>query len=273
MSTRTLHTPSLGRLIGIAMASLLVFGGLAGTAVAHSDGHGEMTLHDSEDGPPTDSLECEFWVKFRNMTHSNGTLHATQREGHSHAHAHDLGNGTWEGTKNETTGGWDFFGGPFTTHASDSYKIEVWTTLEENEGDEPSHYQGMIVEYRACDQPPREDPFPPECVDDIEAQAMDDGSIKLSWEEAERADNYTIMRGTGEGYFEIATVENTSYTDTDTEAETTYEYRIDAANEGGDTLGCQYVEATAIPFFESPALVALAAVGSVGAVAVARRVR
>jgi hypothetical protein len=262
---------TLRRGIGFALIALMAFGALSGGALAHGEGtaedgsHGTITVHDTEDGPPTDSIECEFWVGIHNMTHSSGTLEATQREGHAHAHGHDLGNGTWVGTENETGTGYDFYGGPYTTHAADTYRIEVFTFMEDG-----NHSEGIIVDYRACDQPPREEPRSPEGVDGIQVQAMNDGSIELSWDAPDRAEEYTVMRGTGEGYVEIATVENTTYVDTDTEAETTYEYRIDAANEGGQNLGCQYAEATTIPFFPSPALVAMAALGSVGAVGALR---
>jgi hypothetical protein len=112
---------------------------------------------------------------------------------------------------------------------------------------------------------------PPPCPEDLQAQALSNEDIELDWNASADADSYDVYRATGGGAFErVATVPGTSYTDTDTDAGTTYTYEVTASNETGESSDCDRVEVTAIPFFGNPALVALAALGGLGAVAASR---
>lgn len=67
--------------------------------------------------------------------------------------------------------------------------------------------------------------------------ARGEGALYLDWSEAERATAYHIQRSTVKDgpYQTIATVTETSYTDTTVEANTNYFYVIRAANEHGDS--------------------------------------
>jgi hypothetical protein len=95
--------------------------------------------------------------------------------------------------------------------------------------------------------------------------------VTLAWNASADADSYHVYRATEDGEMtHVAEVNATSFTDTETEAQTTYTYEVTAANEAGEAEDCGTAEVTAIPFFGSPALVAMAAVGSVGAVGALR---
>lgn len=111
----------------------------------------------------------------------------------------------------------------------------------------------------------------PVCPEGLSAQAHGNEDITLSWNASVDADTYHVYRATGDGAFEhVAEVTSTSYTDTDTEAGTTYTYEVTAANEAGESEDCDQVEVTAIPFFGTPAVIAMAAIGSIGIVAILR---
>jgi fibronectin type 3 domain-containing protein len=100
---------------------------------------------------------------------------------------------------------------------------------------------------------------------------MQTEDIRLDWDASANASTYHVYRAQADGDMQhVAEVESTNYTDTETEAETTYTYEVTASNEAGEAEDCPTAEVTAIPFFGNPALVAMAALGSVGAVAVAR---
>lgn len=116
-----------------------------------------------------------------------------------------------------------------------------------------------------------------ECRDDAEliASANDDGSVTLEWDDLAPEDDhelYRIQRGiVGENLQSDFRVRgDTTFTDTTTEPGVTYRYEVSLlTGEGPEAPMC--VEVTAIPFFGAPILVALGAVGAVGAYAFMRR--
>ena len=265
--------------IGFALIGLMAFGAVAGGAAAHvsSEDHGEVTLHDSEDGEPQTStatepdpveLTCEFWVKGHNLSHQSGWINATSGSGPS---VEVTTVGTFNGTENEN-GTYDFDAGPFTLEESDDYLLFVHLRAEGGDHGPPNH----DVNYKTCDGSGDGDQTqtqPPACPANLEAHAMQTEDIRLDWDASANASTYHVYRAQADGEVtHAAQVNDTSYTDTETEAETTYTYEVTAANEAGDAEDCPTAEVTAIPFFSNPALVAMAAIGSVGAVG-AMRVR
>lgn len=115
-------------------------------------------------------------------------------------------------------------------------------------------------------QPPDGGEGAPACPEDLQAQPEQSEEVTLTWEASARAQDYHVYRATEDGAFEhVATTSSPDYVDSQTEADTTYRYRVTAANEAGESQGCSSVEVTAIPFFGSPALVGLAAIGGSGA--------
>lgn len=114
----------------------------------------------------------------------------------------------------------------------------------------------------------------PACPQNPSAEAREDGGIALSWNRVEGADTYKVYRSTNETeFYQIATVQNTTHLDPDTEADQTYEYRIAAANEDGESERCPRIEATAIPSFPTSFLVAASAIGGVAAFLAVSRTR
>lgn len=112
----------------------------------------------------------------------------------------------------------------------------------------------------------------PTCPRDLQAQATQDGPIRLSWNAPTEADSYHVHRTPTDGDREaVAELEATTYVDTTTEAGTTYRYEVTAKNPAGEAQRCPVVEATAIPFLPDAGLAFGVAVASVGALALVRR--
>ena len=265
----------LRRGIGFALVALMAFGAMAGGAAAHTetDEHGTLTFHDSRDGEPETAdgafeqgqLGCEFWIRGYNMSHPNGTIVAHHQLGGPTAHTHEVAN--WTGTEN-ASGGWDFEVGPITLHDSGQWRIQ--STAGETRAHETESHTFDYAECPDDHEEPAEDQ-PPACPENLKAQAQQNENIRLDWEASANASAYHVYRAQADGEMtHVAEVNDTSYTDTETEAETTYTYEVTAANGAGEAEDCHTVEVTAIPFFGNPALVAMAALGSVGAVGALR---
>ena len=119
-----------------------------------------------------------------------------------------------------------------------------------------------------------EQPDAPDCPAGVGATANDGGSITLSWTAADGATTYNVYRGpNADSMTLVGTTTETSFTDETTEAGNTYTYRVTAVGPGGESEDCGVIEATAIPFFPSFVVGALALVGAVGAYAVVGRKR
>jgi len=253
----------LRRGIGFALVALMAFGAMAGGAAAHdSKEHGEVTIHDEEDGPPTVHVECEFWVKGHNITHEEGEIWLSH-VAPQHSDSKHLGD--FEGEA-DGDGNYTFFEGPFNFSHGEWGDHMVNARMDDDA--HSTEYQHM--NYQPCeneDQPPEEETEPPACPQNLQAHAQQNENVLLGWDASANASTYHVYRATEDGEMtHVAQVNDTSYTDTETEAETTYTYEVTAANEAGEAENCPTAEVTAIPFFGNPALVAMAALGSVGAV-------
>lgn len=135
---------------------------------------------------------------------------------------------------------------------------------------------GLALAPLASAQPPMA--RPPVCEESLAAQTHENGDILLTWDVIVENEGsflfYRVLRD-GEVIAEIEDVNETEYLDTDTEAGATYAYRVEAHGEGAATptvfTVCGEIEATAVPFFGTAALLAVALVGTVGAYALLRR--
>lgn len=350
----------------LALAALAGVISLAPTSSAHvSDEHGELTFHDTEDGPPADELTCRFWVEGHGLSHANvriQVVHDRGRDRHDHTLIETEGAPNGNGT-------YDFAVGPLERHShieageqwvtakmganhSTSVARVDYTVCEDFQwwlpGDDPhgchaprtvtARVEGGAVVVAWADEPVRDEhelthiverapggsrdfreiarPAPNatsyrdadveqgetyhyfvtqllegsrsygypcdhatvtvdseggSCPEGLEADAEPNGDVELSWNASAAADGYHVFRASDGGDRElVAEVHATAFIDTDTVAETTYRYEVVPASEAAQAGRCPAVEVTAIPFFGGPALVAVAAIGSVGALTVAR---
>lgn len=280
------------RWTGFALIAIMAFGAMAGGAAAHrgTEEHGTITWHDSKDGPPQThtggkysrgavNLTCEFWVKGYNMSDDDGHIGAefNYRSGNPEVTYVEVA-GNWTGEANES-GGWDFVAGPFTLSENGTVRGFASTGEENHSGREDRQNfthttEDHRISYTACQEEQGDEEKRPACPKNVQAQALPNESVRLTWNASEDADTYHVYRGEDHETREhVAQVNDTSYTDTETEAQQTYRYEVRAEGPGGENPSCPSVAVTAIPFFGNPALVAMAAVGSIGAVAVVGRAR
>lgn len=114
----------------------------------------------------------------------------------------------------------------------------------------------------------------PSCPTHVRAQPGDGGEIRLAWDASPSAETYLVHRASEDQAFEpVAETEATGYVDEQTQTDTTYAYRVLAANEAGQAQRCPVVEATAVPAFPDPALAGLALLAGLGLVQAASRHR
>ncbi|MFA9560474.1 right-handed parallel beta-helix repeat-containing protein [Evansella sp. AB-rgal1] len=97
---------------------------------------------------------------------------------------------------------------------------------------------------RPSDADPTE-PAPPSVPSGLVALA-EDGKVTLSWNAVSSAHSYNVKRSTSSGgsYSVVATVSNTSYTNTSLTNGTTYYYVVSAVNSNGESNNSTQVSAT-----------------------------
>ena len=112
----------------------------------------------------------------------------------------------------------------------------------------------------------------PPCPENVMAAAQGDGSIVITWDEVEDADEYRVYRSTNETgpFILLDSTENETFTDDTTAVGQTYYYMVTAVVGEVESEECEVVSATAIPLF-GPIAGAVALVGSVAAFAALRR--
>lgn len=235
----------------LALASLAALVALAGASLGHTSGdHGEISLHDSPDGPPTSRIHCEFWVQGEDMTHETGTIEALQTQDNQERNHHI---GSWNVTPNASDD--SFEAGPFTLPSA--WGNHSFRAVMNGSGDHATPWT-ETVHYTECD----DESQPPACPRNVQAKANEDEEIELSWSPVDDADNYKIYRsGEGAAFSKFASSRNPGFVDETTEAGQSYRYRVMAANEAGESQGCPVVEASAIPTFPEAASFVLATLG------------
>ncbi|HVL87371.1 MAG TPA: fibronectin type III domain-containing protein [Candidatus Thermoplasmatota archaeon] len=128
-----------------------------------------------------------------------------------------------------------------------------------------------------CESPDDEDESnrppataPPPCPTSVNAEAHEDASIMVTWSSHFTAEVDRLYRAEGDGPFELfaqSTPEHPHILDASTTPGTTYRYRVTSSNELGESEGCGFVEATAVPFLPDPALGVALALACTGALA------
>lgn len=265
-------TPSLRRTglsIGLVALTLAL---AAPPASAHrlTDDHGTLTAHDDPDGPPViDVADCTVYFK-ADMEEATATFTLYQNRGRgglAPMHTEEVV-GTPDGE-----GGYSWSSDAITIDSEHSrYYAELVFGDEKTDTGEAAHTTTIDVHIH-CGQPYVG------CVQDITAEALEGGHVRLSWSEAHNATYYRVMRYAGDlpngapDFDEVGQTTGTTFVDKTTNPGETHYYRIAAWSEQGGGRGAcrETVAVTAIPFFGAPLLGALALVGTVGAYAWLRR--
>lgn len=232
---RELYRSPLVLLIGV-----LALTALAAGALAHSDSedHGTITFHDRQDGPPQSSatvfadpveVECQFWIRGYDMTHDHGQIEA-QLGLSLTAEIQVLGE--WNGTENGD-GGHDFVAGPFSLRESGNVSIRA---SMDGHGS-----RDHDVRFEACEGDTVQ--APPECPLNLRIDLDSNNEVALRWNASARAEAYAIYRShANESFHKLAEVNATAFLDANVDANVTYDYRIVALNEAGESKDCRVLQ-------------------------------
>lgn len=191
---------------------------------------------------------CSFWVEGRHLFDEEGTLSLVRPfEEEASVPLADI-----EAVPEEDAPGFVFLLGPFHAPAGGD-----WTLAFVGSDDRVAWSHAFeIVD---CE---------PTCEGSLVAEALGEGRVALAWT-ADGASTYEVQRRAAgdEAWTVLATVAEGTYVDEDTNVGATYQYRIVAE---GD-VPCGEVEVTAVPFFGTPVVAALAALGACVAYVALRR--
>ena len=242
-------------------------------ADANDNNAGTVKVHDDEtENPVTRNVphvSCDFWVQAMNLNDPTGYLvfFGWPPTGDMEVVTPTGAGLTFNDTTADEHGNFGFNLGPYQLPPG-HYRVEVYTD-DGHPGTDDGHFAKTKTFWvEACDVEVVNPPCPPGLV----AAALDDAGVELNWTAVAGADGYMVYRAEADGDFEaIAAVEETTFLDLDVTGGVVYSYYVTAFVGDVESVGCQVVTVTAIPFFGAPILLAVAVAGAVGAYAVLRR--
>lgn len=224
----------------------------------------QLRVHERADGPVVREISgCEFFVEGRHVRVDGGELRLNALRGPGDD-PRRIGEVASDDMRAEEDGdGRRFLVGPFEAPEDGRFQVQL---VVERDGQEQVAAASSFFEVERCST------TPPACPPNLEAEPSSGRPIFVDWDGVNAADGYRVYRSTGGGAEElVAEVDVDFFSDTEVEPGTTYQYRVTAFNEQGESAGCATVEATAIPVFGAPLVAALALVGGLGAFAMLRR--
>lgn len=253
---------------------------LAGHAGSHGGANnaGTIKVHDNEDENPdvrnVPHVSCDFWIEGFNMNDDSGWLefYSWPPTGNMSLVTPTGDDLMWTADSTNEQGNHHFEKGPYRLDPG-HYRVEVYTDAP-HPGSEDHFAKAKMFWVDPCVEEGDEPRENPPCPTNLQATAESDGDVRLTWDTAEGAVSYNIYRTVEGGDFDyLATTTDTTYTDTTTEVGVTYEYIVTAFDGESESVDCDSVTVTAIPFFPSLMVGAVALAGSVGAFALISRTR
>lgn len=256
--------------IGLLVATSLALG--APAAAQAESNTGTIKIHDHEEERPemrnVPHVSCDFYVEGFNMNAESGwlTFYGWPPTGDMSEVTPTGDDLNWTSDGVNEQGNHHFLKGPYFLPAG-HYRVEAFAD-DGHPGDQGQFAKTKTFWVDPCE----EEPTNPPCPEGLVAVAADGGAIELTWTGVDGSEQYNIYRAAGDEDFEyLATVNDTTFTDTDTVVGVTYSYYVTAYDGESESIGCMVVEVTAIPFFPTGILAAVALAGAVGAYVVFRR--
>lgn len=256
----------------LATALLLAVSIAAVPALATHNNQGTVKVHDDESEDPAvrnvPHVSCDFWIEGFKLGDDSGWIRffGWPPTGDK-SEVTPTGAGlNWEADEGDASGEYHFLNGPYQLPAG-HYRVEIYTH-DGHPGSDAGHFaKAKVFWVEPCDAPVVNPPCP--VIVDVQATSEDgEATVTLDWSAVADADAYVVYRAVdGEDFEQVGETAGdvTMFTDTTVEAGVTYEYYVTVVVDGIESENCAVVEASAIPFFPSLLVGALAVFGSVGA--------
>ena len=256
-----------------ACLSIALLLSLAPPALATDNNQGTVKVHDDESENPAQRnvphVDCEFWIEGFKMSDDSGWIVFFAWPPTGDMEMVETGEDqNWTADVTDEHGS-HFLAGPFTL-PSGHYRVEIYTDVGHPGAED--HFAKAKTFWVECEELPVVNPPCPVILDVVADSDEGVATITLTWAGAAGAEGYVVYRATADHDFEaIAFTDELSFVDEDVVAGTTYEYYVTAVIGDVESVSCEIVEATAIPFFPTWGVGALAVLGSVGAFVMLRR--
>lgn len=262
---------SIRSILALALSTALLVA--AAPAQATHANPGTLKVHDNETENPdvrnVPHVSCDFWLEAFGMSDDEIAIRffAWPPTGDMSEVQPLKGELTATADSGESSGEFHFLAGPFELPPG-HYRVEIYTD-DGHPGGNPEHMaKAKTFWVEACDVPTENPPCPPGLI----AAAVGSSGVNLTWSAVADVDAYAVYRAEGEGDFElIALVEGTAHLDEDVAPGVTYSYYVTAVVGDTESVGCEDVSVTLVPFFPGMLVGALALVGGVAAYATLRR--
>lgn len=264
------------RLMSFVLALATVLALAAVPAGATHNNQGTVKVHDNEEEDPAmrnvPHVSCEFWIEGFKLGDDSGWIRffGWPPTGNKTEVTPTGASLDWDADSGEVSGEFGFRQGPFQLPEG-HYRVEIYTH-DGHPGSDGGHFaKAKVFWVEGCDSPPPVVPCP--VILDVEAKSDDgDATITLTWTGVANASAYVVYRAVdGEDFDQVGDTDATTFVDADVEVGVTYEYYVTAVIGNNESVACEIVEASAIPFFPTLVVGAVAVAGSVGAYAWLRR--
>lgn len=237
------------------LSSMLLLLSLIPPASAHAVGtSGSLTIHDVQDGPATTQVaDCTFWVRGEGFEVAEGVVDIRHNMGRAGSESiltvEFAGTPDGEGTYGFEVGPISIPDGEYVSGHRVYAQVVVDATPNEF-GDPTAYVHGDTVRVYCGET------YIP-CIDDLRAEALDDGSIRLEWSAPPNATHFFVQRTdfsqlpNGQTDWEtLANVTATSYVDASAQPGVAYGYEITSSDGALAMSGsCPIAHVTAVPYF------------------------
>ena len=260
-------------LLVLAIATTLCSLVIPPAGAVHNN-QGTVKVHDNEDENPdvrnVPHVDCDFWIEGFMLGDDEGWIEFYAWPPTGDMELVETGEDqNWTADTGSVSGEFHFLAGPFTLE-SGHYRVEIFTT-DGHPGSDSGHFAKAKTFWVECEEVVVNPPCP--VILDVVADETDgNATVTLTWSPAAGAEAYVVYRATNDTDFDaIGVTDELTFVDDSVVLHVTYEYYVTAVIGNVESENCEIVEATAIPFFPSWGVGALAVLGSVGAFAMLRR--
>lgn len=257
----------------VVLVALLVAGAFLPTSGANSHGNvGTIKVHDDAATNPDQRnvphVSCDFYIEGFGMKDDSGWLQfwSWPPTGNKTAITPGGASTLWTSDGVDANGDHHFMAGPFNL-PSGHYRVEAFG--DDPHAGTPGHFAKAKTFWV---EPCGATVVNPPCPTGLVGFSLGTGDVRLGWTAVAGAESYVVYRATDGGDFGmVGTSVFPAFDDNSTAGGASYEYYVTAVVGTTESVGCSAIEVTAVPFFGSWTLGAIALLGAVGIFVVLRR--